>query len=146
MRMEKITMQKVTRISLPLSLLVILFFSSHKTDISNTSKPAKQRYNVLFIFVDDLRPDLGCYDNKIVHSPNIDKLAKQGAVFKKQFVTVPTCGPSRASLLTGMRPRTFTDLSNDVLEIRRAENIKTTPESFFSGVSNKGTILLPSVL
>ncbi len=130
MRMEKITMQKVTRISLPLSLLVILFFSSHKTDISNTSKPAKQRYNVLFIFVDDLRPDLGCYDNKIVHSPNIDKLAKQGTVFKKQFVTVPTCGPSRVSLLTGMRPCTATDLSNDVLEIRRAENIKTTPESF----------------
>ncbi len=120
-------MQKLTSILLPLLLFATLFFSSYKTDLSNTRKPVKQRYNVLFIFVDDLRPELGCYGNNIVHSPNLDKLAKQATVFKNQFVTVPTCGPSRACLLTGMWPRTATDLSNDVLEIRKAENIKTSP-------------------
>ncbi len=116
-------MQKSTFVSLPLLLLVILFFTSYKTDFSKIETLAKQKYNVLFIFVDDLRPDLGCYGNKIVYSPNIDKLAKQATVFKKQFVTVPTCGPSRASLLTGKWPRTATDLSNDVLGIKKIKNI-----------------------
>lgn len=131
-------MQKLTSILLPLLLFATLFFSSYKTDLSNTRKPVKQRYNVLFIFVDDLRPELGCYGNNIVHSPNLDKLAKQATVFKNQFVTVPTCGPSRACLLTGMWPRTATDLSNDVLEIRKAENIKTSPESFVENLRLNG--------
>ncbi len=101
----------------------------------STSKP---KYNVLFIFVDDLRPELGCYGNSIVQSPNIDKLAKYATVFKNQYVTVPTCGASRTSLLTGMLPRTSSDLSNDVLEIRRAKNIKISPESFIENLKRNG--------
>ncbi len=132
------SMQKTSPVSLLLLLLATLFLSSYKTNLTNVLKPPKQKYNVLFIFVDDLRPDLGCYGNKIVHSPNIDKLGKQGTVFKNQFVTVPTCGASRASILTGMLPRTATDLSNDVFEIRKAENIKTSPESFVENLKRNG--------
>ncbi len=131
-------MQKLTFVSLPLLLLVILFFTSYKTDFSKIETLAKQKYNVLFIIVDDLRSDLGCYGNRTVQSPNIDSLAKRATVFKKQFVTVPSCGPSRASLLTGKWPRTATDLSNDVLEIRKSKNIKTSPESFVENLKLNG--------
>ncbi len=62
------------------------------------------RYNVLFICVDDLRPELGCMGAKYVHTPNIDKLAESGRLFNRHYVQVPTCGASRYALLTGRRP------------------------------------------
>ena len=61
--------------------------------------------NILFIAVDDLRPELGVYGNQTVKSPNIDKLAYEGSHFTRHYVQVPTCGASRYSLMTGMRPR-----------------------------------------
>lgn len=62
------------------------------------------RPNILFIAVDDLRPELGCYGKQHIHSPNIDQLAQSGVVFERAFCMVPTCGASRASLMTGLRP------------------------------------------
>ena len=60
--------------------------------------------NVLFIAIDDLRPQLGCYGFKQMQTPNIDRLASQGVVFERAYCMVPTCGASRASLMTGIRP------------------------------------------
>ncbi|MGE4489951.1 MAG: sulfatase [Kiritimatiellales bacterium] len=60
--------------------------------------------NVLLIMVDDLRPELGCYGNTQIISPNIDALAKEGILFQRAHCNVPVCGASRASLLTGVRP------------------------------------------
>ena len=54
--------------------------------------------NVLFISIDDLRPELGCYESRHIQSPNIDTFAKQGIVFEGAYCQVPLCGPSRASL------------------------------------------------
>ena len=62
------------------------------------------RPNVLFLVVDDLRPQLGCYGQKQMHSPNIDRLASEGVLFERSFCMVPTCGASRASLMSGIRP------------------------------------------
>lgn len=62
------------------------------------------RPNVLFIAVDDLRPELACYGKQHIHSPNIDRLAASGVLFERAFCMVPTCGASRASLMTGIRP------------------------------------------
>jgi arylsulfatase A-like enzyme len=59
------------------------------------------RFNVLFIAIDDLRPELGCYGVDYVNTPHIDKLAKTGVLFKQHFVMMPTCGASRYALLTG---------------------------------------------
>ena len=67
-------------------------------------EPRAQRPNVLFIAVDDLRPELGCYGNKIVKTPNIDRLAARGMVFNRAYVQQAVCSPSRTSLLTGRRP------------------------------------------
>ncbi len=60
--------------------------------------------NVLFIAVDDLRPQLGCYGQTQMISPNIDRLAAGGTVFTRSYCMVPTCGASRASLMTSIRP------------------------------------------
>ncbi|MBZ0255506.1 sulfatase [bacterium] len=65
---------------------------------------ADQKPNVLFIPVDDLRPQLGCYGKTNIHSPHIDRLASEGVLFERTYCNVPVCGASRASLLTGVRP------------------------------------------
>ncbi len=65
---------------------------------------ASKKPNILFIAVDDLRPELGCYGRGQIKSPNIDRLAENGAVFERAYCQVPVCGASRASLLTGVRP------------------------------------------
>ncbi|MEO0330161.1 MAG: sulfatase-like hydrolase/transferase [Bacteroidota bacterium] len=57
-----------------------------------------QKPNVLMIAVDDLRPEPGCYGNRLIHLPNIDRLASEGVVFRRSFCNIPVCGPSHASL------------------------------------------------
>jgi arylsulfatase A-like enzyme len=65
------------------------------------------RPNILWILVEDMSPDLGCYDNPIIHTPNLDKLANQGVRYTQAFTTSPVCSPSRSALLTGMYQTTL---------------------------------------
>jgi len=62
------------------------------------------RPNVLFLIVDDLRPQLGCYGRSRMVTPHIDALAASGVRFDRAYCQVPVCGASRASVLTGARP------------------------------------------
>jgi len=66
----------------------------------------QQRPNVLFIAVDDLRPDLGCYGVPDAKTPHIDRLAKRGVVFSHAYCQQAVCSPSRSSVMTGCRPDT----------------------------------------
>jgi len=66
------------------------------------NSPAKP--NVLFIAVDDLRPELGCYGKSYMNTPNIDRLAKESLLFERAYTMVPTCGASRAAMMTSLRP------------------------------------------
>ncbi|MFC1765322.1 sulfatase [Planctomycetota bacterium] len=83
-------------------LLGLIFVAGLMANIAFASE--KKRPNVLFIAIDDLRPELGCYGDTIVKSPNIDKLASQGMLFRRAYCQVAVCGASRASLMTGILP------------------------------------------
>ena len=75
--------------------------------------PAPARPNLVVILVDDLRWDvLGASGHPFVSSPNIDRLAREGVLFRNAFVTTPLCSPSRGSLLTGQYARTHGALIN----------------------------------
>src|SRR5687767_3292603 len=65
--------------------------------------PAERKPNILFIAVDDLRPQLGCYGVDFMRTPNIDALAARGVRFDHHYVQMAVCIPSRVALLTSLR-------------------------------------------
>jgi iduronate 2-sulfatase len=91
---------------------------------------AANRPNVLFIAIDDLRPELGCYGNTPAQTPQLDRLARSGTVFQRAYCQQALCAPSRASLLTGLRPDSLgiLDLSHPVRETR--PEVRTLPQLF----------------
>lgn len=84
--------------------LIPIFCQLIFCQLSLTSQAAQQHPNVLMIFVDDLRPSLGCYGDKVVKSPNIDRFAATARQFNRAYCHQAVCGPSRASILTGRLP------------------------------------------
>lgn len=86
--------------------------------------------NVLFIAVDDMRVELGCYGATHVHSPHLDRLALQGTLFERAYCQQTVCNPSRASLLTGLRPDALRvwDLPTHFREQR--PELTTLPQNF----------------
>ena len=75
--------------------------------LSTAAVTATAKRNILFIAVDDLRPSIGCYGDKVAVTPNLDRLAKRGVRFGQAHCQVAVCNPSRASLMTGLRPDTL---------------------------------------
>ncbi len=94
------------------------------------SAKASERYNVLFIVVDDLRPLLGCYGHSEMRTPNIDKLAERGTLFRHAYCQYPLCNLSRTSMITGLRPGT-TGVSDNTTSFREVSpNVITLPQHF----------------
>ena len=94
-----------SRVSATAFLLIPLVSSQlncHRTSVPQFGV----KLNILFIVVDDLSVSLGCYGNKIVKTPNIDRLAHKGIVFRNAYCQYSLCNPSRTSFLSGRRPET----------------------------------------
>ncbi len=124
-RINPRTLSWLTR-TLAITLLLCLCKIGKAQVHPNTHRPM----NVLFIAVDDLRPELGCYGQTHIHSPNIDRLASQGTVFNRAYCQQAVCGPSRASLLTGARPDT-TKVYDLQTHFRKAmPDVVTLPQLF----------------
>ena len=66
------------------------------------ANPLKNRPNILWIIAEDFSPDLGCYGNTIVRTPNIDGLARDGAMYTRAYTSAPACCPSRSGMMTGV--------------------------------------------
>jgi len=64
----------------------------------------KRFKNILMIAVDDLRPEINCFGKKKLHTPNLDRLASRSLQFDHAYCQIPLCMPSRASLMSGIRP------------------------------------------
>jgi arylsulfatase A-like enzyme len=125
--MSRIHRVKAGVVGLVMGIVFFACSSSHH----RAEDTEQVRYNVLFIAVDDLRPEIGAYGNPIIKTPNIDRLAATSTLFQNHYVQVPTCGASRASMLTGLLPRTRAHLQNSAMEKFMAdEPEREIPESF----------------
>ncbi len=94
-----------------LSAVLLVTATTAQASVEAPSHMDKRAYgqsrpNILFILTDDQRfDDLGCMGNKIIQTPNLDKLAADGVIFNNAFVTTAICCSSRASILTGQHMR-----------------------------------------
>lgn len=115
------------------SLLIVPIHSGAQKRTKKSNRP-----NVLFICIDDLRQELGCYGS-VVKTPHLDKLADVGSLFFHHYVQVPTSGASRASMLTGRLPRKKQDLSNEACKINLSgrEELEQ-PETMFHHLRRNG--------
>ncbi len=114
---------------------IFLFFSQpYLSSLAQSNKP-----NVLFIAVDDLRSELGHFENSAIITPNLDNLALQAVSFTNHFVQVPTCGASRAAFLTGKRPSRQAELGNNIMQDEFHKKPETeTPETFIHHLRRNG--------
>lgn len=97
------------------------------TGCADAQTKAMPRPNVLLVTLDTTRADrLGCYGNKRIATPNLDRLAAEGVVYDNAFTPVPSTLPSHCSILTGMYPARHGVHDNGVY--RLAEALVTLPE------------------
>ncbi|GAB3223586.1 sulfatase [Spirosoma arcticum] len=95
---------KILGLAATIAILIGLLTGLRPVGPSPAKVPPATPYNVLFLAADDLKPLLGCYGSSQMHTPNIDRLARMGTVFTKNYCQQAVCAPTRASLLTGQRP------------------------------------------
>lgn len=93
-------MKRLISIHQSVCFVILFLFVAGKTQAQTVPKG----YNVLFISIDDLNDDMSSYGHKLVKTPNIEKLAQRGVQFNRAYCQYPLCNPSRASILTGLKP------------------------------------------
>jgi arylsulfatase A-like enzyme len=123
---------RITKVVAPLVVCVLVVCSVciQTANTSSTAAPIQQRYNVLFLIADDLRPELGCYGNSIIKTPNIDGLAARGTQFNRAYAQFPLCNPSRTSMLNGRYPTQTGVMDNNTYFRAKHPDFITLPGYF----------------
>jgi arylsulfatase A-like enzyme len=137
-------MNKILIYTCSLLLLIVACKPKEKTVVAQNKQELQDKsqkpMNVLFIAIDDLRPELGCYGAPQVKSPNIDQFAKEAVVFNRAYCNVPVCGASRASLLTSILPTKNRFIDYRAKAQEDVPNAKTLPSLFkeagYTSISN----------
>jgi iduronate 2-sulfatase len=107
---------------------LLVFLSCKVIEENKTLTTTKK--NVLFLMIDDLRPELSIYGQNQIISPNINALAESGVTFNRAYCNVPVCGASRASILTGVRPTADRFLKYNASITKETPNILTLVKHF----------------
>lgn len=107
-------------------------FADATNQAEKSSSPG--RPNILWLYIEDMNPFLSCYGTDLIQTPHMDKLADNGVLFERAFVTTPVCSPCRSTIITGAMATT-TGAHNHNSSYRQApiylpEGIKTIPEIF----------------
>ena len=110
--------------------LVLLLLTLFVFITENARAQATRQYNVLFIAVDDLKPDIKSFGYKETVTPGLDKLAKSSTIFTSAYCQQAVCGPTRASLLTGLRPDKTQVWDLQTLIRSKNPDIVTLPQLF----------------
>ncbi|EMI51846.1 sulfatase [Rhodopirellula sallentina] len=110
-------------------LAIALLFPSSNV-LGEDQPQLKEARNVLILFVDDLRPELGCYGADEILSPSIDKLASEGVLFERAYCQQALCAPSRISMMTGQYPD-HTGICDLFTPLRKVDKTKMTLPRYF---------------
>ncbi len=105
--------------------ILTLILSATITNGEQATKP-----NILFICIDDLRPELPSFGKDYIKAPNIEQLFSEGRLFKRHYVQAPTCGASRFSMLTSLYPVGPGQLGNEFIAQHDHEKQPTLPAHF----------------
>ena len=100
---------------------------------STFGKKNLARPNIVWVIVEDMSCHFGYQGEKLVRTPNVDKLAEKGAVFSNAYITCPVCSPSRSAMITGMYQTTtgtHNHRSSRKAKLYRDSQYKTIPEYF----------------
>ena len=108
--------------------------SSQEIILAAAGDKSQKRPNILWICAEDMSANMSCYGETTIQTPNIDRLAAQGSLFKHAFITAPVCSPSRSAMVTGMYQTTIGAhlhrSSRHAVKIRLPGHIKLISEYF----------------
>ncbi|MFW6286429.1 MAG: sulfatase-like hydrolase/transferase, partial [Candidatus Sumerlaeota bacterium] len=107
-------------------------FASIQSALAQT--PEGERPNILWLVSEDNSPMLGCYGDNLARTPNIDKLASEGILFRNCHSGAPVCAPARCTLITGMEPSAI----QGALPMRSGSHMPEGAQSFPSFLKASG--------